>query len=272
MADYAIGDLQGCYEPLQRLLEHIDFNDRTDRLWFVGDLVNRGPQSLAVLRFIKALPVKPVITLGNHDLHLLASLFADRPWKGHDDTIQEIIHALDGEELGHWLRQQDIIYYSPELSYVMCHAGLAPVWDLTQALVLGDELHQVLAGEHYVAFLKQMYGNVPHVWSEQVQGIDRLRLITNYFTRMRFCDEQGALELSYKGTIAAAPQQLYPWYEVPSRKEISPDILFGHWAALMGHCSHPRIHALDTGCFWGGQLTALRLQDKQRFSVPGVAV
>jgi bis(5'-nucleosyl)-tetraphosphatase (symmetrical) len=272
VSDYAIGDIQGCYEPLQRLLEHIDFNERLDRLWCVGDLVNRGPQSLAVLRFLKTLPIKAIITLGNHDLHLLASLFAGKPWKGHDDTIQEILHAEDGEELGHWLRKQAIIHYSPELNYVMCHAGIAPVWDLRQALRLGQELEDALSGAHYVEFLNQMYGNTPQLWSEQLEGVERLRLITNYFTRMRFCDREGTLELHYKGTLAQAPDNLYPWYGVPGRKEISPDLLFGHWAALRGVCPHPQIHALDTGCLWGGPLTALRLQDKQRFSVPGMKV
>ena len=270
MADYAIGDIQGCYEPLMRLLDAIDFNEREDRLWLVGDLVNRGPQSLEVLRFLKALPCAPKITLGNHDLHLLASLFAGRPWKGHDDTIQEVVHACDGEELGHWLRSQPIICYSPELNYVMCHAGIAPVWDLNQALRYGQELEQVLSGDVYVAFLTQMYGNKPNEWSEDLSANERLRVITNYFTRMRFCASNGALELSYKGTIAHAPSNLFPWYAVPGRQEIQPDIIFGHWAALQGMCPDPHIHALDTGCLWGGALTAMRLQDKQRFSVPGL--
>lgn len=270
MADYAIGDIQGCYEPLMHLLDHIQFNERVDRLWFVGDLVNRGPHSLAVLRFIKQLPLKPRISLGNHDLHLLGSLFGGRPWKGHDDTIQEVIYADDGEELGHWLRTQNIIYYDAELNYVLCHAGIAPIWNLKQALDFGSALEQVLAGANYVDFLKHMYGNLPNTWSDKLQERDKLRLITNYFTRMRFCDQDGNLDLSYKGGIAKAPSNLLPWFLVPKRQEIAADILFGHWAALQGKCPHPRIHALDTGCLWGGQLTALRLQDKQRFAVVGV--
>ncbi|KTD64170.1 symmetrical bis(5'-nucleosyl)-tetraphosphatase [Legionella shakespearei] len=269
MSDYAIGDVQGCYEPLQRLLESIDFNERVDRLWFVGDLVNRGPESLAVLRFIHALPVTPQITLGNHDLHLLGSLFGGRPWKGHDDTIQDVMLAADGEELGHWLRKQSILCYSQELNVVMSHAGIAPVWDLSQAILCAQELEQRLSGDDYAEFLSQMYGNKPDVWSDELEGLDRLRMITNYFTRMRFCNDYGALDLSYKGTIAKAPAQLHPWFEVPGRKEITADIVFGHWAALMGVTANPNIHAIDTGCLWGGELTALRLQDKQRFSVPG---
>jgi bis(5'-nucleosyl)-tetraphosphatase (symmetrical) len=265
--DYAIGDVQGCYEPLQRLLELVEFNEKTDRLWFVGDLVNRGPQSLAVLRFIKSLPVNPNISLGNHDLHLLASLFGGRPWKGHDDTIQEVMHAPDGEELGHWLRKQPLLCYSSELNVVMCHAGISPLWDLPQAIALAKELEAVLAGDHYIEFLTHMYGNKPNIWTDELVGMDRLRVITNYFTRMRFCDDQGRLELNYKGSISKAPAHFHPWYDVPHRKEIVPDIVFGHWAALMGVCPNPRIHAIDTGCFWGGELTALRLQDRKRFSV-----
>jgi len=267
VADYAIGDVQGCYEPLQRLLELIDFNEKEDCLWFVGDLVNRGPESLAVLRFINSLPLTPRITLGNHDLHLLGALFAVKPWKGDDDTLQEIVQAPDGEDLGHWLRKQSILQFSAELNLVMCHSGIAPLWDLPQAMHLARELETVLAGDNYRDFLTHMYGNKPDIWSDELAGMDRYRLITNYFTRMRFCDAQGRLELNYKGTVADAPTNLYPWYAVPNRKGIDADIVFGHWAALMGRCPNPRIHAIDTGCLWGGQLTALRLQDKQRFAV-----
>lgn len=267
MADYAIGDVQGCYEPLQRLLELIDFDEKKDRLWFVGDLVNRGPESLAVLRFVCQLPIAPRVTLGNHDLHLLGSLFGKDPWKGHDDTIVQILEAPDGEILGHWLRKQSILYYDSELNIAMCHAGIAPLWDLSQAISLASELEAALAGDNFRDFLTHMYGNKPDVWSDDLSGVDRLRMITNYFTRMRFCDAQGRLDLSYKGTLAAAPANLYPWYEMPQRKAIDADIVFGHWAALMGLCPDPNIHAIDTGCLWGGQLTALRLQDKQRFAV-----
>lgn len=269
MADYAIGDLQGCYDPLQRLLNAIDFDDKSDKLWFVGDLVNRGPQSLAVLRFIRSLPVVPNITLGNHDLHLLSSLFTDSPWRGHDDTIQEILEAEDGEELGHWLRKQSLLCYSAELNVVMTHAGIAPTWDLPRAQALARELEQVLSGDSFKAFLNQMYGNEPDTWSEHLTGIDRLRCITNYFTRMRLCNAEGGLALGYKGGLEEAPAGLYPWYAVPQRKKIEPDIVFGHWAALQGKCPDPRIHAIDTGCYWGGNLTAIRLQDRQRFVVQG---
>lgn len=270
MADYVIGDVQGCYDPLQRLLEKIDFNEHVDRLWFVGDLVNRGPHSLAVLRFIKNLTIAPRITLGNHDLHLLAHLFGGQTRINHDDTLNEILAAPDREELGHWLRQQSILYHDPQLNVVMCHAGIAPTWDLHQAKILAMELENALTGMHYGEYLTHMYGNDPDHWSDELTGIDRLRVICNYFTRMRFCNQWGHLVLTYKGTILGAPKDLYPWYSVPHRHEIEADIVFGHWAALQGECPHPRIYAMDTGCFWGGQLTALRLQDKQCFMVSGI--
>ncbi len=270
MADYVIGDIQGCYEPLQRLLDKIHFNEHTDRLWFVGDLVNRGPESLATLRFIKNLPMMPRITLGNHDLHLLGKLFGEHTWENADDTLHEILDAPDGEELGHWLRKQSILYHDPELNVVMCHAGIAPAWDLNQAKALALELENTLSGEHYRDYLTHMYGNKPDHWSEDLTGMDRLRVICNYFTRMRFCNEQGHLVLNYKGSVDQAPNDLYPWYSVPHRHEIEAEIVFGHWAALEGKCPQPRIYAVDTGCYWGGQLTALRLQDKQRFMVPGI--
>ena len=270
MADYAIGDIQGCYEPLQRLLDEIHFNEHTDRLWFVGDLVNRGPQSLAVLRFIKNLPVIPRITLGNHDLHLLAKLFGGHTWENGDDTLREIVDAPDSQELGHWLCKQSILYHDPELNVVMCHAGIAPIWDLNQAKALALELEKALTGAHYRDYFAHMYGNDPDHWSDDLIGMDRLRVICNYFTRMRFCDRKGRLVHGYKGPLEGAPSNLYPWYSVPERLEIEAEIVFGHWAALQGKCPHPRIYAIDTGCYWGGKLTALRLQDKQRFMVPGI--
>lgn len=267
MSDYAIGDIQGCFSSLLRLLDHINFNEHTDRLWFVGDLVNRGPESLAVLRFIKTLHLTPRITLGNHDLHLLSQLFSTNAWKNHDDTLDEILCAPDAEELGHWLRKQSVLYHDEALNVVMCHAGICPTWNLTQAKHYAKELEQTLAGSDYTEYLTHMYGNEPDHWSADLTGQERLRVICNYFTRMRFCNAEGHLVLTYKGTLSQAPAGLYPWYAVPNRQDIPTDILFGHWAALQGHCPHPKIHALDTGCLWGGALTALRLQDKKRFSV-----
>lgn len=270
MSDYAIGDVQGCYGPLQQLLELIQFNERQDRLWFVGDLVNRGQESLSVLRFVKNLCITPRITLGNHDLHLLCKLFTKTARYNADDTLHAILMAPDRDELGHWLRQQSLLYHDPHLNVVMCHAGIAPMWNLAKAKTLAHEFEHALAGPNYQWLLSHLYGNEPELWNENLTGIERLRVICNYFTRMRFCEANGALMLDYKGTLAAAPSHLHPWYAVPHRQAIKPDIIFGHWAALEGQCPLPHIHAIDTGCLWGGKLTALRLQDKQRFTVPGV--
>lgn len=270
MSDYAIGDVQGCYEPLQRLLEHIHFNERTDRLWFVGDLVNRGPDSLAVLRFINSLPVPARITLGNHDLHLLARIFTKSSRSNADDTLADILMAPDCEELGHWLRKQSILYHDLKFNVVMCHAGIAPSWDLATAKHCALELETMLSGDDYLHYLENMYGNEPSYWSSTLTGIARLRVITNFFTRMRFCDSQGHLMLTYKGTIEAAPADLIPWFDVPNRKPIDTDIVFGHWAAIQGVCKYSNIFPIDTGCLWGGRLSALRLQDRMIFSVGGM--
>ncbi|WP_419419777.1 symmetrical bis(5'-nucleosyl)-tetraphosphatase [Legionella sp. D16C41] len=272
MVDYAIGDIQGCYEPLMRLLNHIQFNERSDRLWLVGDLVNRGPQSLEVLRFIKNLPLKPYITLGNHDLHLLNKLFGNSYKNNKDDTLKPILFADDRYELGHWLRKQHFLYISENYKVVMCHAGIAPIWDLATARACAQELETILQGENYIAYLNHIYGNLPNRWSADLKEFERWRVITNYFTRMRFCGMQGELLLDYKGTIKQAPPTAMPWFALPNRPVIDADIIFGHWAALQGRCPDPHIYALDTGCLWGGHLTALRLYDRKRFSVPGLSV
>ncbi|MDP3562453.1 MAG: symmetrical bis(5'-nucleosyl)-tetraphosphatase [Legionellaceae bacterium] len=264
--DYAIGDVQGCFDTLQHLLDKIHFNEFKDRLWFVGDLVNRGPQSLEVLHFIKNLPIEPRIALGNHDLHLLNLIFTDKaPDQG--DTLTAILTAPDCEALGHWLRKQAILCWDSKLQVVMSHAGIAPMWDLAQAKKLASELEHALRSDGFRDFLTQMYGNTPIQWSESLTGISRLRAICNYFTRMRFCHADGSLALEYKEDILNAPMGIYPWYAISNRVEIDEDIVFGHWAALEGQCPHPRIHAIDTGCVWGKTMTALRLQDMQRVTV-----
>lgn len=269
-ADYAIGDIQGCYEPLMRLLDAIGFDEKIDRLWFVGDLVNRGPESLRVLRFIKNLPLKPRITLGNHDLHLLVKLFTNNPRSSPDDTLKPILRADDGEDLGHWLRKQSILFHDESLQILMCHAGIAPVWNLELAKALACELEKVLSSDtDYRAFLGEIYGNEPNCWSPELKGIERLRIITNYFTRMRLCDAEGCLYFGTKTEDNNTSKTLYPWFAVPGRLQIPIDVVFGHWAALQGNCPVPNLYALDTGCFWGGELTALRLQDRCRFSVKG---
>ncbi len=270
MTEYAIGDIQGCYEPLMRLLQHIQFNPQTDRLWFVGDLVNRGPDSLKVLRFIKALAIPPIITLGNHDLHLLCQLFLPKQAKSPDDTLDDILSARDKTALGHWLRKQPLLYHDTSLNIVMTHAGIAPTWTLSVAKEHAKTLETMLKGPEYCNFLTHMYGNTPNHLSCAKTPIEHLRAICNAFTRMRFCNERGHLELNIKTTPNQAPSTITPWYALPIRKPIDADLVFGHWAALKGQCPIPHIHAIDTGCVWGGPLTALRLHDKKRFSVPGL--
>ncbi len=265
--DYAIGDIQGCYDSLLTLLDHIQFDDRRDRLWLVGDIVNRGPESLAVLRFIRSLHQTPRITLGNHDLHLLGLLFSTKATSRDEDTLEAILKAPDRDEIGDWLRHQQILYFDSTLNVVMTHAGIPPIWPLKQAQKYAAELENVLQGDFFKDFLNDMYGNKPEKWSNELTETARWRLICNYFTRMRYCHADGRLALGYKKDIQHAPKDFYPWYATPERLDIESDIVFGHWAALNGACPHPHIHAIDTGCVWGRQLTALRLQDKRRFSV-----
>ena len=267
MADYAIGDLQGCYDGLMRLLDSLQFDDAQDRLWFTGDLVNRGSQSLEVLRFIKHLPCPAQITLGNHDLYLLSLVLGQASHHSVDPSLRALLKAEDCQELCQWLSQQKILAEDLALNIVICHAGIAPIWTLDQARRYARELETVLAGDPCREFLNHMFGNSPKGWSESLSGMTRLRVLCNYFTRMRFCFADGSLDFEHQGPATSSIPGLYPWYALPNRQPIAPDILFGHWAALEGQCPIPGIHALDTGYVWGGHLTALRLQDKQRFSV-----
>lgn len=267
VADYAIGDVQGCYEPLMRLLDKVHFDESTDQLWFVGDLVNRGPESLKVLRFIQHLSRPAFITLGNHDLYLLSQIFTPHIHQNTKDTLKEILNADDKEELGHWLRHQPLVIYSKELQVVMSHAGIPPYWNLEETLNYATEVEKTLKGENFKAYLEHMWGNEPSSWSESLQGYERLRFITNSLTRMRTLNAEGHLALHYKKSLETLPQGLLPWFKVPHRKAISTDIVFGHWAALEGLCETPHIYAIDTGCVWGKTLTALRLQDKARFTI-----
>lgn len=265
--DYAIGDIQGCYDGLMHLLEKIDYDDKQDRLWFVGDLVNRGPSSLAVLNFIKNLKITPRITLGNHDLYLMSLIYLPNTPSKKKDTLDCILKDSNSREIGEWLRQQNILYYDEKLNIVMSHAGIPPIWNLEQAQKYAAELEDAIKGNDYLDFLEHMLGNKPHSWDDCLEGADRLRIICNYFTRMRFCKTNGSLNLKYKGKIEQAPSDIIPWFKVHSRKSINADIIFGHWASLCGVNPSKNIHALDTGFVWGGAMTALRLQDKKRFKV-----
>jgi len=282
MSDYAIGDVQGCYTQLINLLELIGFDDKKDRLWFVGDLVNRGPDSLRVMRFVRNLTIKPIITLGNHDLHFLACAYGVKHQKVmntvkyrrvhqslEQDSLDELLSAPDCLALSHWLRQQKLLHFDEKFNVVMTHAGIYPLWNLSQAQALAEEAERFLQGNDYLDFFKHMYGNEPSQWSDALKGMDRLRFIINALTRMRFCNVDGRLNLTYKGTLEQAPADIIPWFNLPARQQIKPDLVFGHWAALKGQTKSPDLHAIDTGCLWGGQLTALRLQDKRLFQVPG---
>ena len=264
MATYAVGDIQGCYAELAKLLEVIRFDPATDRLWLVGDLVNRGSDSLAVLRLVKSLGTAAVTVLGNHDLHLLA-VAAGHGRLHPSDTLDEILSAQDGSELLGWLRQQKLLHV--ENDHVLVHAGLLPQWTVAQALQLANEVEAELRRPDYADFLSRMYGNRPAVWDDTLQGSDRLRVITNALTRLRICSPQGEMEFKFKGVPEQIPAGYLPWFAVPERASRDATVVCGHWSAL-GLRVQPRLIALDTGCLWGGELSAIRLEDRQLFQVP----
>ncbi len=265
MATYAVGDIQGCLDELLRLLDKVQFSDQ-DQLWLTGDLVNRGPRSLDTLRFVKQLGDQAKVVLGNHDLHLLAMAY-NGSRKSNKDTLDEILNATDRDELLDWLRRQPLLYRDRHLKFTMVHAGIPPSWKLKHAETYAREVEQVLQGEHICDFFAHMYGNQPERWSPDLEGWDRLRCITNYLTRMRFCDAQDKLELKTKSSPFAPPSGFLPWYAHKKRATAKKRILFGHWASLEGNADTENVYALDTGCVWGGTLTALRLEDQRLFSV-----
>jgi len=266
MATYAIGDVQGCYQELCDLLELINFDPKQDTLWFAGDIVNRGPNSLAVLRFVKSLGDGHHMVLGNHDLHLLATACGSRPVHPKD-TFQDILNAPDCGELCAWLVRQPLLISDDCLRFTMVHAGIASAWDLVMAKAYAKEVEAVLQSDKSNAFFQCMYGDQPDKWSSDLQGNDRLRCIVNIFTRMRYCSPQGKMILSFKGKVGTQPKGFYPWYEVKRVAQHSR-IIFGHWAALMGkELGEHGVYALDTGCVWGGKLRAMRLQDKKIYEV-----
>ena len=271
MATYAVGDIQGCYQSLQRLLEQVNFDPAADRLWAVGDLVNRGPESLNVLRFLKSLGSQFSAVLGNHDLHLLAlSEGIKNPAKA--PTLQQVLEAPDCAELLGWLKQWPLVHFETvnQCDYLMVHAGIPQKWSIEQVLQRAEEVATVLRGENRVRFLREMYGDFPDQWYSGIEGYDRLRLITNSLTRMRFTNAEGVLELTTKTGPETAPSGYQPWFSYPRQPDEYTHILFGHWAALDGNTGgasmNSRIHALDTGCVWGKTLTMMRLEDRQLFS------
>ena len=261
MAIYAVGDVQGCYAELAKLLDDIRFDPAADRLWLVGDLVNRGPGSLEVLRLVKSLGDSAITVLGNHDLHLLA--VAEGVGELHrTDTLDEILNAPDRDELLLWLRNQRLLHAQD--GYVLVHAGLLPQWSVAQAASLAREVEAALCGDDYAIFLERMYGNTPHGWSDDLTGYKRLRVIVNAFTRMRICTQQGEMEFKFKGEVQNIPPGYLPWYEVPERKSADSTVIFGHWSAL-GLLNRENVIALDTGCLWGGPMSAVRLGDRHLF-------
>ena len=262
MPTYAIGDLQGCYDPLQRLLERIKFAPENDTLWLVGDLVNRGPQSLEVLRFIKSLGAAAVTVLGNHDLHLLA--LASGFGRVHkSDTFGPILAAPDRDELLHWLQHRRLAWRERE--FLLLHAGLMPGWSADDAMRLAAEAEAVLQQPDARDFFAQMYGDSPCAWRDNLQGIARIRVIVNTFTRMRYCTAQGEMDFHHKGAPGSQPPGLFPWFDVPERRSADTTIIMGHWSTL-GLIHRPNLLALDTGCLWGGELTAVRLEDRRAFT------
>jgi bis(5'-nucleosyl)-tetraphosphatase (symmetrical) len=272
MATYAIGDVQGCYRELRALLRRVRFKPDRDRLWFTGDLVNRGPDSLRVLRFVRSLGDGSVTVLGNHDLHLLACALSPGGRPRRKDTFHDVLTARDRDRLLDWLRGQPLIHHDRELGYTMVHAGIPPVWTLSESRERAAEVEACLRGERCSRFLAHMYGDLPKRWSSDLRGWPRLRFITNGLTRMRFCARDGTINTHDKGPPGSQAWKLIPWFAVPGRRTRRARIVFGHWATLhlAGSGAHEHgVIGLDTGCVWGRELTAMCLETGRMFRVPG---
>jgi bis(5'-nucleosyl)-tetraphosphatase (symmetrical) len=262
MPTYAIGDIQGCCDEFEALLAQLRFDPARDRLWLTGDLVNRGPRSLDVLRLVKRLGSAAITVLGNHDLHLLAAALAPGEKLKPQDTLGPILSAPDRDELLKWLRSLPLLHHDAKLGYTMLHAGLPPQWDLATAQSCARELEQALRDdERCIELFTHMYGDKPNRWSDDLRGFDRLRFITNCLTRLRFCRTDGTLELKYKGAIDSAPQAVVPWFRAPQRRSRDLRIVCGHWSAL-GYHDGDGVLSIDTGCVWGEKLCAIRLDQR----------
>ncbi|WP_342244008.1 symmetrical bis(5'-nucleosyl)-tetraphosphatase [Pseudomonas sp. OTU5201] len=266
MTAYAVGDIQGCLDQLKCLLEQVRFDPARDQLWLVGDLVNRGPKSLETLRFLYSIRESVICVLGNHDLHLLAvANNIERLRKA--DTLREILDAPDCADLLDWLRRQKLLHYDEKRDIALVHAGIPPQWSLRKALKRAAEVEEALQDDARLPlFLDGMYGNEPAKWDSDLHGVTRLRVITNYFTRMRFCRADGTLDLKSKEGLGTAPPGFAPWFSFPERKTRGQKIIFGHWASLEGKCDEPGLFALDTGCVWGGAMTLLNIDSRERIS------
>ena len=260
MAMYLIGDVQGCDQALQQLLDKIQFSPSKDTLYFLGDLVNRGPDNVAVLRRLQALGESAKCLLGNHDLHLLSMhLGFSRPKPG--DTVTDVLQAPDRTSLIEWLRHQPLAMYESEI--LMVHAGVLPQWTLEQTLSLAAEVQAVLQGDSWATFIQQMYGNQPNHWRDNLAGEDRLRVIVNGLTRLRFCSPQGEMEFAHHGDAHQAPVGYVPWFDVPHRRTAQVSVAFGHWSSLSA-LQREDVIELDTGCVWGRCLSALKIEQGQR--------
>ena len=262
MAVYAIGDVQGCYDALRRLLDRLRYDDARDQLWFAGDVVNRGPQSLAVLRFVSSLS-RAVVVLGNHELHLLAVASGQAATRKRD-TLEEILAAPDRDELLHWLRHRPLLHHDRGLGCALVHAGLLPQWSIDQAQELASEVQNMIARSDRNALFTHMYGDTPDHWDDRLSGWARARIIINAFTRLRYCDGDGRLDLRPKMAPGTQPAQLRPWFEVAERRSRDVRIVFGHWSTLGLWCGDGVI-GLDSGCVWGGRLSAVRLDGEPEF-------
>lgn len=267
MAVYAVGDIQGCYDEFSALLDAIAFEPGTDTLWLVGDLVNRGPRSVETLRLVKELGDSVVCVLGNHDLHLLA-LVLDGDVPVAADNLSDVLRAKDCDELVDWLRRRPLAHFDAGLNTLMVHAGVLRSWTVADTLERAGEVADALAGEGAREFLHAMYGRQPDAWSDELTGHDRLRFITNCLTRIRYCTLEGRLDFKQKLPPGTQPEGLHPWFEIPDRLTAETRIVFGHWSTL-GLIRSNKLLALDTGCVWGGELTAVRLdRDAQPVQVP----
>jgi bis(5'-nucleosyl)-tetraphosphatase (symmetrical) len=271
MAVYAIGDIQGCCDEFEQLLDLLHFDPTQDQLWLTGDLVNRGPRSLDTLRLVKSLGKSAITVLGNHDLHLLAIAF-DTKTRRTKDTLDAILTAPDRDELLHWLRQQPLLHHDTQLNRTLIHAGLPPQWTLAQAKACAQELELILKDPHQASELfKHMYDDTPDRWSDDLQGMDRLRFITNCLTRLRVCTADGSLRLKEKNVPTQLSLGLYPWFHAPNRQTANDRIICGHWSALGFHQAD-NVLALDTGCIWGGTLCGIRIDfESQPVHIPSVS-
>lgn len=263
MATYAIGDLQGCYDQLRRLLDRIQYDPAQDTLWFTGDLVNRGTQSADCLRFVSQTP-NAITVLGNHDLALLALVFAENK-PPLDHTMDDLLNAPDCESLCHWLRQQPLIHVDQKKGFILVHAGIPPNWELETAQSCAREVEAVLRSDNHKTYLNDLYGNKPDHWDDSLNGQARYRYITNALTRLRYVSQDMQLDLNHKGPIGSQPPELIPWFQHPDRQPINLPIIFGHWASLEGKVAQKSLYALDTGAIWGGKLTALCLESLEFF-------